>query len=203
LEGIVFDKRSLKRVQVLIIGESLDRYDLGTLMRDGESEATVHPPAIKQNGTGAALPVVTTFLGTGEYETLAQRVQERRPGIDEKLARCPVNLENDLHVHSLFASFSTHLYLLPCFWIEGTYSRFALPKSVGGMRCSILLRFVLFQTSNLLLQSGHVLLQFLYMLLQRVLMLFKHETSLGERSGTLAAQFCKAHHLCERHACIP
>src|SRR5947199_10002433 len=72
LEGVLFDKRSLQWVQVLITGESLDRDDLGTLMCDGEGEATVHPPAIKQNGTGAALPMVAALLGTGESETLAQ-----------------------------------------------------------------------------------------------------------------------------------
>jgi len=109
----MFDKRSLQRVQVLITGESLDRDDLGTLMRDGESEATVHSPAIKQNGTGAALPVVTALLRTGESETLAQRVQERRPGIDEKLVRCPVYLEGDGKIHSRYDSF-----VLACYFVS-------------------------------------------------------------------------------------
>src|SRR5438045_8636962 len=68
LESVMFDKRSLQRVQVLMIGESLDCDDLGTLMRDSESEATVHPPAIKQNGTGAALSILTALLGTGQYK---------------------------------------------------------------------------------------------------------------------------------------
>src|SRR5438046_2278969 len=116
LEGVMFDKRSLQRVQVLIIGESLDRDDLGTLMRDGESEATVHPPTIKQNGTGTALPVVTAFLGTGESETLSQRIQERCPGIDEKLVRCPIYLEGDLHVHSPCASF---VLICACYFVSG------------------------------------------------------------------------------------
>ena len=71
LESVMFDKRLLQWVKVLIIAESLDRDDLGTLMRDSESEATVYPPVIKQNGTGAALPVVTALLGTGESKTLA------------------------------------------------------------------------------------------------------------------------------------
>jgi hypothetical protein len=112
LEGVVFDKRSLQWVQILIIGESLDRDDLGTLMRDGESEATVYPPAIKQNGTGTALPMVAAFLGTGESEMLAQRIQERRSGINEKLVRRPVYLEGDLHVHSPCASF---VLIFPCY----------------------------------------------------------------------------------------
>ena len=47
LEGVVFDKRPLHRVQVLIIGEPLDRNNPGILMRDGEGEAAVHASAIK------------------------------------------------------------------------------------------------------------------------------------------------------------
>jgi len=45
--------------------------------------------AIKQNGTGAALTVVTVFLGTGKSETLAQCVQKRGSGIDDMLMRPP------------------------------------------------------------------------------------------------------------------
>src|SRR6266852_4169976 len=66
LEGVVFYKRSLQRVQVSIIGKPLDGDDLGILMRDGESKATVHAPAIKENGAGAALPVVAALLRAGE-----------------------------------------------------------------------------------------------------------------------------------------
>ena len=69
-------------------------------MRDGEREAAVHAPTIEQDGTGTALPVVAPLLGAGESETLAQRVQERRPGIDDKPVRCLVHPESDLYVHS-------------------------------------------------------------------------------------------------------
>src|SRR5437763_2967192 len=85
LECVVFDKRSLQRVQVSIISKPLDRDDLGILMRDGEGKATVHAPAIKQNRTGPTLPVVTALLRTGEPKVLAKYVKERRPGIDGQL----------------------------------------------------------------------------------------------------------------------
>jgi hypothetical protein len=99
LEGVVFDERPLQRVQVLIIGEPLDRDNLGILMRDSEGEAAVHTPAIKQNSTGAALPVVAPFLRAGEPKVLAQCVKERRAGIDGKLVGCSIHPQGDRKIH--------------------------------------------------------------------------------------------------------
>jgi len=87
-------------VQVLIIGKPLDRDDLGILMCDGEREAAVHAPTIKQDGTGAALPVVAAFLRTGKPKVLAQGVKERRSGIDRKLVGCSIHLQSDRKIHS-------------------------------------------------------------------------------------------------------
>src|SRR5579859_7576080 len=75
LEGVVFDKRSLQWVQILIIGKPLNGDDLGSLMRDGKSEATVRTPTIKQNCTGTALPVIAALLRTGEPKMLAQCIK--------------------------------------------------------------------------------------------------------------------------------
>jgi len=100
LEGVVFDKRSLQWVQVSIIGKPLDGDELGILMRDGESEATVHAPAIKQNGAGAALPVVAAFLRAGEPKVLAKYVKERGSGIDGKLVGCSIYPQGDRKIHS-------------------------------------------------------------------------------------------------------
>jgi hypothetical protein len=95
------------------------------------------------------------------------------------------------------------MYVLLCLWIPGKDLCFAVTKSMSRMRYSVSLCFAFFQASNLLLQRDHVLLQFLHMLFQGVLVLFKHKTAFGKRSGTLAAQLGKAHHLCARHAGIP
>jgi len=105
LECVVRDERPLEGMQGLAICKPLDGDDLGVLVRDGEREAAVYTPAIEQDGTGTALTVVAAFLGTGESETFTQRVQERRPGIDDKPMRCPVHPQGDLKVHSQCASF--------------------------------------------------------------------------------------------------
>jgi hypothetical protein len=100
LEGVVFDKRSLQWVQVSIIGKPLDRDDLGILMRDGESEATVHAPAIEQHGARAALPVVAALLRAGEPKVLAKYVKERGSGIDGQLVGYSIYPQVDGKIHS-------------------------------------------------------------------------------------------------------
>jgi hypothetical protein len=100
LEGVVFDKRSLQWVQVSIIGKPLDRDDLGILMRDGESETTVHASAVEQHGAGAALPVVAALLRAGEPKVLAKYVKERRSGIDGQLVDCSIYPQVDGKIHS-------------------------------------------------------------------------------------------------------
>ncbi len=185
----MLDERPLQRVQALAVGKPLDGDDLGVLVRDGEREAAIHAPAIEQDGTGTALPMVAALLGTGESETFAQRVQERRPDIDEKPVRCPVHAEGDLKFSFVPLHEYTPLYLLLCLWTAGADPH---NESVGYCRALIRQRvvslcFALFQASNLLLQRGHVLLQFLHALLQGMLVLFKHDTAFGERSRTLPA----------------
>src|SRR5437588_12556705 len=100
---------------------------------------------------------------------------------------CPVHPESDLNVHCSCASSYGF-----CLWIASTDRCFALFKSMNGMRCSIALRFDLFNASNLLLQRGHVLLHFLHALFQRVLVFFKDDTAFSCGGCTLAAQLGKA-----------
>src|SRR6266516_425092 len=109
LKCVVRDERPLEGVQGLAICKPLDGDDLGVLVRDGECEAAIHTTTIEQDGTGAALTVVAALLGTGESETFAQRVQECRPGIDEKPMRCPVHAEDVLIYTCYFVSGSLAL----------------------------------------------------------------------------------------------
>src|SRR6266516_568982 len=129
LERVVCDERLLERVQVLTICQPLDSDDLDILMRDGEREAAVGTPTIKQDGTGSALTVVAAFLGTSESETFAQQVQERRPGIDEKLMYCSIHLKGDLKFHSSRVSLCTlcRCYVVSRSLIPSAASLWTLP----------------------------------------------------------------------------
>ena len=49
--------------------------------------------------------VVAQGLSVRQVESLTQRIQECRSGIDEKPVRCPIHLEGDLKVHSSCASY--------------------------------------------------------------------------------------------------
>ena len=72
----------LQRVQVVAVGEALDRRDLEAVLRDGEQQAGVRAAAVDEHGARAALPVVAALLGPGEPEVLAQHVEERRARVD-------------------------------------------------------------------------------------------------------------------------
>ena len=62
LEGVVRDEGPLHRVQVVAVGEALDRRDLVTLARDGEREAGEHAPAVDPDRARAAGALVAALL---------------------------------------------------------------------------------------------------------------------------------------------
>src|SRR3712207_8813693 len=49
-----------------------------------EHQAGVHPLAVQQHGAGAALPVVAALLGAYEAQVLAQQIQQRGPGREDR-----------------------------------------------------------------------------------------------------------------------
>ena len=81
-------------------------------MRDGEGQAAIDTPAIKQDGAGAALPVVAALLGSGDPEALAQRIQQRRPRINGQPVGRSVHPQGDFKVHSRRVSFGRVSYKL-------------------------------------------------------------------------------------------
>jgi hypothetical protein len=54
--------------------KSLDCQDLPPLRSERECQAGQHSPALNQNGAGAALAVIATFLASGETKMLAQGI---------------------------------------------------------------------------------------------------------------------------------
>jgi hypothetical protein len=72
---------------------------IGILMGDGERQAAVHASAVAQDGAGAALAVVASFLGSRHAQPLAQGIEYVGPGTNGKLACCPVYLQGNLQIH--------------------------------------------------------------------------------------------------------
>jgi hypothetical protein len=63
------------------------------MVRDGERQAGVDSIPIDENGTRAAPPAIAAFLGSGQVETLAQKVEKRYARIERQFMRLPVNIE--------------------------------------------------------------------------------------------------------------
>ena len=72
-----------------------DGRDLRAVLHDRQGEARIDPPAVDQNGAGAALAVVAALFGPGEVEMVTQRVEQRGPRRDGQLARHAVDMERD------------------------------------------------------------------------------------------------------------
>ena len=82
LEGVLVDEGLLHRVQLAArFGEAFDRRHR-PLDRDRQRQAAEHAAAVDEHRAGAALAVVSAFLGAGQPEMLAQRVEQRGAGID-------------------------------------------------------------------------------------------------------------------------
>ena len=64
-------------MQVSGLPNAFDRRDFVALVHHREREAAVHAPAVHMDGAGAALPVIAAFLGAGQMDPLAQRVEQR------------------------------------------------------------------------------------------------------------------------------
>ena len=54
------------------------------LGRGRKRQAGQHAPSVDQHGAGAALAVVAAFLGAGQAEMLAQRVEQRGADIERE-----------------------------------------------------------------------------------------------------------------------
>src|SRR5262245_54123069 len=73
-------------MQCAVAGEALDGGDAGSVLHDGQSQAGVDATAIEQNRAGPTLPVVTALFCSGQIETVAERVEQSRPGRDLELS---------------------------------------------------------------------------------------------------------------------
>ena len=64
-----------------------------------------YPPAVDQDGAGAALAVIAALLGTGQTELFTQRIEQRGAWIEREIVPGAVYREADIDVH--FAGFGS------------------------------------------------------------------------------------------------
>ena len=82
LEAIVFDERSLQRMELAVTRETFDCGYLAALVLDCEREARQNSLAVAQNGASAARALVTSLFRASEAQILTQRVEKRNARLD-------------------------------------------------------------------------------------------------------------------------
>ncbi len=82
LQSVCIGKRLLDRMQLPISLQSFYGRDLFAIVHQRQVEARKHTLAVHMHGAGAALPVITTFLGSSERHSFADAIQQRGPRID-------------------------------------------------------------------------------------------------------------------------
>ena len=98
MESVGVDKRLLHRIKLAVLGQALDRGHFAALTVDGQQEAGVHRAPVDEDGAGATVAHLTHFLGAGEAQIVAERVQERAAGFDGHRVLCPVDLEGERYI---------------------------------------------------------------------------------------------------------
>ena len=78
-------------MQLVALGETFDRDDVGALERDGERRAGLDRLAIDMDDAGAALAGVAADMGAGEAQVLAQILDEQRTRLDVSADLLPVH----------------------------------------------------------------------------------------------------------------
>ena len=69
-------------MQLLALGEALDRGDLGPFKPDGEQRAALHRLALDMHGAAATLRGVAADMCAGEAQILAQEIDKQCARID-------------------------------------------------------------------------------------------------------------------------
>src|ERR671930_2012899 len=86
LERMALPEGLLQRMQLAVVGETLDRRDLAAVGLDCEHGARLHGAAVEMDRAGAADRRVAADLRPGQAEVVAQEVDEQRPRLDLRLA---------------------------------------------------------------------------------------------------------------------
>src|SRR5215469_2167387 len=93
LETVVFQEGGLDGVESVALCEAFDGGDFGSIGGDCEGEAGVDAAPVEQDGAGSALAVVAALLAAGEFEVLAQGVEEGSAGVEGEGVGYAVDLE--------------------------------------------------------------------------------------------------------------
>jgi hypothetical protein len=86
LQPVFFPEAFLHRMELAVIGEPLDRGDLGTVRLHGEHGARFDGVAVDQDRAGAAQRCLAADVSTGQPCDVAQIVHQQQARLDFVLA---------------------------------------------------------------------------------------------------------------------
>src|SRR5205814_2248873 len=85
LEGGLLEERLLERMEVVTLGDALDRRDCGAFGFDAEHAAGVHEAAVDDDRAGSTVAVVAAFLGAGQSELVVEDFEHALAGFTEEV----------------------------------------------------------------------------------------------------------------------
>ena len=88
-------ERLLQRVQLAVLCEPLNSFDLRPVGLDRKHHAALHEDAVHENGARAAVPGIAADVAAGQIDVVADEMDEQSPRIDFPLVGLAVDLDTD------------------------------------------------------------------------------------------------------------
>src|ERR1700722_18025105 len=85
----MLEELTLQGMELAALRHALDSFDPSPFGLDGQHQTRADQAAVDNNAAGPTVARAAAFLGAGEAELVAQRVQERRPRIGEEPGGMP------------------------------------------------------------------------------------------------------------------
>src|SRR5258706_7056975 len=104
LQAAVLDEALLHRVELAVFRQPLDRGDLVAVGEHRRRQAGAHHLPVHQHRAGAADADAAAFLGAGEAEIVAQKIDHQPVGRDFLLDFFPVDARANFFIHAPYLS---------------------------------------------------------------------------------------------------
>src|SRR5205814_766754 len=99
LQPVALPKTFLHRMQCAILGQTLDRGDLGAVRLHRQQRAGFHRLAIEQDSAGAAKTRLTSDMSARQLALVTEEMDEERAWLDRVLVFDPINPDVDDGFH--------------------------------------------------------------------------------------------------------
>ena len=95
LQAMMLAEGFLHRMQLAVLGETLDRHHIGTVAGNGERRAGLHGLAVDMDHAGAALAGVAADMCAGQTKLVPQELDQQRAAFDFAAHRLPVHFHRN------------------------------------------------------------------------------------------------------------